>query len=370
MDYNYSSVLPSFFPSTRIQGVAQQVTYENPVTRFPFGDVRGGELFDLQDIIDAVAAHAGVPSPSVPGMVDPAITTASFAAPMVGFPKGFPITLEDVGLGPPVLKTVNQLEFGLDYTFKQRLQIGADLFYIWLDDIQSAGEVVLSAGSQLNLLEISNILERQVPAGPERDALIASLYTVPANPTTNPLFDGVPGFGVVLSDRAQQFDYSYDLGFPTYGNSNVNYYGADISATYYISPVLSVFGNYSYLSRTVWKATDLNETNPEYSYYLNSSPDRFNFGISFYPGDGIYGSIAMNYQSEYESRQGNGKFFTGMNEARSLFDLQVGYRFGTTNKMLFDLGISVNNLFDKKYSHFINLAQLRRYAAMTVKVSL
>ncbi|GJM27478.1 MAG: hypothetical protein DHS20C17_01130 [Cyclobacteriaceae bacterium] len=370
MDYNYSSVLPPFYPSTRIQGLAQNVTYNSPVTRFPFGDVPGGELFNLQEIIDVAAEHAGVPSPTVSGQVDPAITTASFAAPMVGFPTGFPITLEETVLGPPVLETANQVELVLDYSFKQRLQISAALFHIWVDNVQSTGEVVLSAGSQLNLLEIRTILEQRVPAGPERDALIASLYSVPPNPTDNPTFDGVPGFGVVMSDRAQEFNYSYDLGFPTYENINLKYYGAEISATYFVTPFFSVFGNYSYFSQTVWKASDFDETNPKYFYYLNSPPNRFNFGINFYPQEGIYGAIAMNYQSSFESRQGDGRFFTGVNEARSLFDLQLGYRFAMTNNLLFDLGVSINNLFDHKYSHFINLAQLRRYAALTVKVSL
>ena len=76
---------------------------------------------------------------------------------------------------------------------------------------------VLSAGSQLNLLEISNILEQQVAAGPERNAINhapCTLFHKTLPPT--PLFDGVPGFGVVMSDRAQQFDYAYDLGIPGY----------------------------------------------------------------------------------------------------------------------------------------------------------
>ena len=368
-DYNLSSVLPSFYPATRVQGFAQEVSFNHPVTRFSFGDVAGGELFDLQDIIDAAAAHAGVPAPVVSGTIDPAITTASYAAPMVGFPTGFPITIDQQVTGPFELSYVNQIELGFSHTLKQKLQINTALYHSWIEHIPYSSQSVLSAGSQLNLLEISNILEQQVPSGPERDAIITALYSVPANPE-DPDYQGVPGFGVVMSDRAQRYQYTYDLGVPGYNSKNVSYYGADISATYHINAELSVFGNYAYLSQTEWTARDLEETNPDYGFYLNSAPDRMNVGINYYPNVGIYGSVALNYQSAYESRQGDGTFFSGPNEARSIVDLQLGYRFGMFDGILFDAAFSVNNLFDEKYSHFRNLGQLSRFGALSLKVSL
>ena len=369
MDYNLSSVLPSFYPATRVQGLAQEVSFNAPVTRFAFGDVVGGELFDLQDIIDAAAAYAGVSSPVVSGTIDPAITTASYAAPLVGLPIALPITLDQQVTRPYKLSYVNQIELGFNHTLKQKLQITAALYHLWMERIPYSRQSVLSAGSQLNLLKISNILEQQVPAGPERDAIITALYSVPANPD-DPDYQGVPGFGVVMSDRPQQYSYTYELGTPGFNGMQVSYYRADITATYYINPALSVFGNYAYLSQTEWTASDLEETNPDYGFYLNTPPDRLNIGINYYPDMGVYGSVAMNYQSAYESQLGDGMFFSGLNEARTLVDLKLGYRFTMFDGILFDAGLSINNLLDEKYSHFRNLGQLRRFGALVLKVSL
>jgi len=370
LDFNFSQVLPPFFPGTHIVGVAQPVTYDNPVTRFAFGDVQGGESLDLQDIVDALAADAGVSAPTVSGIVDPTLTTASFVGPEVGISTGIPISLDEAGLNPPTLKTVNQVEFGFNTTLQQKIQFGLDIYHIWVENIQPTGEVPLTAGSQLDVAAVQTLIEQQIPAGPDRDALITSLNSVPANPTPNPGFDGTPGFGAVMSDRAQQFNYVYDLGFPTYGNENVTYFGTEFSATYAFSTDLSVFGNYTYVSQTFWSAADLGESNPEYAYYLNTPPNRVNLGVNYYPYVGFYGSFAMNYQSGYEGRQGDGRFFTGYNEARSIFDTQIGYRLSTSKNVRFDLALSVNNVFDKEYSHFIHLGQLRRWASVTLKVSL
>jgi hypothetical protein len=305
----------------------------------------------------------------VSGSIDPAITTASYAAPMVGFPIAFPITIDQQVTRPFELSYVNQIELGFNHTLKQKLQINTALYHLWIEHIPYSRQSVLSAGSQLNLLEISNILEQQVPAGPERDAIITALYSVPANPE-DPDYRGIPGFGVVMSDRAQQYSYTYDLGAPGFNSKNVSYYGADITATYFINPELSVFGNYAYLSQTEWTASDLEETNPNYGFYLNAPPDRLNIGINYYPDMGIYGSVAMNFQSAYQSRLGDGIFFSGLNEARTLVDLKLGYRFTMFDGILFDMGLSINNLLDEKYSHFRNLGQLRRFGALSLKVCL
>ncbi len=243
LDFNFSSLLPPFFPASRIEGVAQPVTYTHPVTRFAFGDVPGGENYSLQDIVNALAGKAGVVAPTVSGTVVPSLTAANFAAPEVGFSTGVPITLDEAGLHPPTLRTVNQVELGLSTAIFQKLQINLDLYNMWIENIQPTGEVPLSAGAQLDVNAIQKLIEQQVPAGPVRDTLIATLMSVPFNPTPNPAFNGTPGYGVVMSDRAQKYGYVFDMGFPTYGNKNVNLIGADLSLTYLLTHDLSVYGN-------------------------------------------------------------------------------------------------------------------------------
>ena len=370
LDFNFSSILPPFFPSSRIVGVGQPVTYNNPVTRFAFGDVVGGESFQLQDIVDALALHAGVSSPNVSGTVTPNLTTAFFASPGVGFSTGIPISLDEAGLTPPTLRTVNQLEIGYSATVLDKLKINIDVYNTWIENIQPTGEVPLTAGSQLDVASVQNQIEQQVPAGPQRDALIESLNSVPFNPTPIPAFNGTPGYGAVRSDRAQELGYVFEIGFPTYGNRNVNYFGTELSATYLINNDISLFANYSFLSQTVWTAEDLEEKNPDYAYYLNSAPSRINLGLNFYPTEGFYGSFTMNYQSEYEGRQGDGRFFTGINEARSIFDLRLGYQLNTPGQTHIDLSLSIQNVFDKKYSHFVHLPELRRWTSVALKVAL
>jgi len=77
---------------------------------------------------------------------------------------------------------------------------------------------------------------------------------------------------------------------------------------------------------------------------------------------------AGNYASEYEGKQGDGRIFTGINPARTIYDLSLGYRLKISKAKL-DLGVNVNNLFDTKYKHFSHLPVVRRLALVSLKAS-
>ncbi|SIS43301.1 TonB-dependent Receptor Plug Domain [Zobellia uliginosa] len=362
--------VPSTFPETHIAGVGTPVTYNNPVTKFAFGNVTGAGTYQFQDIVNALATNAGITAPSVSGTIDSQLTSSVFSGPGaagVGASTGPISNINQAGQPKVSLKTVNQFEIGYSTVLEEKLKINVDLYYSISENFQPAGSIPISPGSQLNLANVQAQIEAQVPAGNDRDALLNALYSQLGTPSNS----SAPGYGLVISDLAQANGWEFDAGFPTFGNESAKYIGADIGLTYYITPKLIGSTNYSYVSKNIWTPEDLGETNQNYQFYLNSPTSRVNLGLRYGGEKGFYGSISMNYASEYEGKQGDGRVFTGVNPARTIVDSRIGYKTLMFNeKAKVDFGLSVQNLFDEKYSHFVNLPELRRFAMFNVRVGL
>lgn len=353
------------FPETHVVGVNQEVSFNDPVTQFAFGQVAGGDEYQLADIINALATSAGVSvdASAVSGTVVPALTSAAFTGPGIGIPVGSIPSLDAAGSGAATLREVSQIELGYTGIVNQKLAITADVYYNLTNNLQPAGNIPLSAGSQLDVEALSSQISAALPNTDQAtiDALNTALAT-----GAGPAAPG--GWGLIVSDIAQQNGYLFNNGFPTFGEETVGYLGLDVGATYYFTPELSGFANVSYVSKNVWTAEELGEANPNFQFFLNIPSTRANFGISYLASEGFYGRFAGNYQAEFEGKQGDGRLFTGTNEARAIFDLSAGYRMEVGGTKL-DLGLNVNNVFNTEYKFFVHLPVIKRIASLTLKAS-
>ncbi len=362
---DFTIPIPAALPESHVVGVASPVTFNNPVTKFAFGEIPGGEQFQLADIIGALAAQAGVAVDvsGVSGTVTSDITAATFVAPLIGAPVGSLSGLSATGQGEATLRFVNQFEVGYSGIVNEKFAIQADFYYNVVQNLQPAGLIPLSPGAQLNTAELAGQIAAALPNADQ--ATIAALVT-----TLNTSAPGPPraGWGLVISDRAQEVGYLFDTGFPTFGNENVKYFGVDVGGTYYFTPKLSGYVNLSYVSKNVWSAEELGEENPNFEFFLNTPSTRGNFGLSYLQKEGFYGSVAANFSGEFEGKQGDGRIYYWNEPSRTILDLSLGYRLkaGTTN---LDLGVSVNNVFDKEYQYFEHLPIIRRLALVTLKAS-
>jgi len=357
--------LPPALPRTHAIGVGTPVTYNNPETRFAFGTVDGGNSYELADIIAALATNAGVnvDVSGVSGSVTPGFRSATFQAPLIGRPIGPINSLNDVGSGEPELRAVNTLEFGFTTVLNSKLKITADAYYSVTQNIQPQGIVPLSAGAQLDFAAVSaqiNTALSGTVAQPIIDQLTTALGTSAPGPPR-------PGYGLIVSDIAQARGYLVDVGFPTYGNEDVKYFGLDLGLNYSFTNDFTVFGNYSYVSENIWTPEDLGETNPSYEFFLNTPNNRFNFGINYLPAEKFYGTFGLNHLSEFDGKMGDGRIFTGTNKARTFSNMSLGYRFKTKKENKLDLGLSINNLFDAEFEQFVNLPTIRRTFLFTLK---
>lgn len=86
-------------------------------------------------------------------------------------------------------------------------------------------------------------------------------------------------------------------------------------------------------------------------------------GINYFPqNDGFYGGLHYLYDEEYMSTNG---IYSGLAQSRSIFDLNVGYKFDNGLK----LSLNASNLFNNKYQAFPRLPQIGRLAVINLTYS-
>lgn len=186
----------------------------------------------------------------------------------------------------------------------------------------------------------------------------------------------------------------------TYVNfGEVNTYGADLGLTYFFSPKLSAYFNYSYFD---WSVDENNEDNDftkdgkinDLDILVNAPHNKFNMGID-YRGDKFFGSIfgrwvqAYNYFSSFQiasetltDENGQPLLYRGkpiIENARSAdtfnygplgdfftIDLSVGYK---VNEKV-TLSAAASNLFNQELREFTATAPTRGLYTLQVQVNL
>lgn len=186
----------------------------------------------------------------------------------------------------------------------------------------------------------------------------------------------------------------------TYVNfGEVNTYGADLGLTYFFSPKLSAYFNYSYFDWAVDEENsdndfDKNGTVNDLDILVNAPNNKFNLGLD-YRGDKFFGSIfgrwvqAYNYFSSFQiasetltDNNGQPLLYRGkpiIENARSndtfnygplgdffTVDLSFGYRFN--DKVT--LSAAASNLFNQELREFTATAPTRGLYTLQLQVNL
>ena len=91
---------------------------------------------------------------------------------------------------------------------------------------------------------------------------------------------GTP-LGIVNSDQSSQRG-GINLGYKNFGD--IEFYGADVSTEYAATDNLSLFANYSWLSKNWFEKSDLGEGDTgTRQYSLNTPKHRVKAGLTYYP---------------------------------------------------------------------------------------
>ena len=163
---------------------------------------------------------------------------------------------------------------------------------------------------------------------------------------------GLNTLGVLSSDNSPNDVGTYDFAYLNF--EELDYFGIDFGLEYYVNNALSVFGNVSWLSQSLWEDLPLVESEISRPLSLNMPDTRIKAGISYTPNEGFFGNISARITSDWESV--NGLSFSGPVDGFTIIDAGAGYRFGP------NLQVSVNatNLFDTKYRAIFGAPDIRR----------
>ena len=262
-------------------------------------------------------------------------------------------TLVGYGTSPAALPATNTFEIGYKGTIGDNLAVQIDIYNNRIEDFESNATPITpfiqapSLAADLGALATS--------AGLDGAAVTAAVNGTPYGNGGN--------IGWAESDWSQSRPMGgpqINFGFLNFGEAS--YWGYDLGLEYYIDPELSIFGNFSGLSKNQFSLEDLGERADSGfpPQFLNTPKSRIRMGVNYLQPSGLFGSVAYSYNSEFDSVVG---IFRGTVEARNLVDLTVGYKMDNGLKAT----LAISNLFNNKYSYFPRLPQITRVATLNLQ---
>ncbi len=288
----------------------------------------------------------------------------------------------------PTTSITNTYEVGYKGLFNDKLSVTADVYYIertGFSDFTQIGPLVTLQGANvptdlgaqvqaditpflIGLLVQSGLDEPTATAVAGQIApSIGAAYTAggqgfvdgvnAATPDGNgaALFLGSI-FGAVESDQMPQGDgiVHVPAGYRIFPDANMSYWGTDIGLEYYINNDFSAWVNFSYVSETEFKGSDLGvEDDSPLSVYLNAPKKKYRVGVNYLPDSGFRGSLSFQHDDSFFASVGQ---FTGDTDEKNLIDASVGYNFG--NGLAID--VAGTNVFDNEYRAFPNMPKIGR----------
>jgi outer membrane receptor protein involved in Fe transport len=149
------------------------------------------------------------------------------------------------------------------------------------------------------------------------------------------------------------------LGYKNYGK--VNYWGFEGGLKWRATDNLTLYGNYSTVSQTVFEKDDLGSETETGSYHLNHSKHRVKAGFAFDNGRKWNMGVGYKYDGGFEASMGN--FYSGTVESRNIVDANLGYDINAKTK----LSMNIVNLMDEAYSMLPNMPTLGRQVMFSLK---
>jgi len=367
-----------------LYGNKNQQTFasNNPVTWFvpglPESGGLGMEMGTAYAFITGAIAQqiaAGNPAlqglaPLMPALSDPATIAAFAAATGNALTPGVPVDLN----GNPMnienaattqLRSDNTFEIGYKGILNDKWSISADLFNITranFTQLQQISPLVvlpnLATDLQTNLTPfltqafIQQGMDPQTAAGTA--AVVAGAYAqVATAAASGPL-------GTIETEQMPEDGVPHvAYGYRTYGE--VNFWGADLGLTYYMSPQFSMFLNYSWLSQTEFMGEDLGEdATSNNRYNLNVPANKVRLGFNYSDKSGAFANFALRYNEGFESTLG---LYSGDVEQRMLMDAGIGYRMDNGVTMI----LNGTNITDNEYRTFPSFPKIGRRMMFTVR---
>ncbi len=262
-------------------------------------------------------------------------------------------TLSGYGTSPAELPATNTFEIGYKGAIGNKLSVQVDIYNNRIQNFESNATPITPFVQAPNLG--ADLAAAAASAGLDAAAVEAAVSMTPLGNGGN--------IGWAESNWSQtrpEGGPQINFGFLNFGEAS--YWGYDLGLEYYINPTLSVFGNYSGLSQNEFTLEDLGEAADSGfpPQFLNTPKSRVRLGLNYLQPTGLFGSIAMSYNSEYNAVVG---IYRGVVDARSLVDLTVGYAMENGLKAT----LSISNLLDNKYSYFPRLPQVTRVATLNLQ---
>ncbi|NNJ89488.1 MAG: TonB-dependent receptor, partial [Eudoraea sp.] len=211
-------------------------------------------------------------------------------------------TSEPVTRSPLTLSESDMFEFGYKGIIKGRWALNADLYYIRRKNILSAALPIApfliypTAGNDLGASVIANTdpdVLAQYGFTPESLAGIYSnsieAFTLDEN--------GVPtALGLLKSDNSPPGVGTYDFAYLNF--DKVDYWGIDLGIEYFVNDDLSLFGNLTWLSKTLWQELSIANSDLTAPLSLNTPDKRVKLGVNYYPQKGFYYNAALRFTSD------------------------------------------------------------------------
>jgi iron complex outermembrane receptor protein len=191
--------------------------------------------------------------------------------------------------------------------------------------------------------------------GPYYATLLSNSYTAVGN--------GLAARGAVATIQTDQAPDNGEpnvmMGYVNYGK--VNYWGFESSLKWRASDNLTLYGNYSTVSQTVFKQDDLGSLLETGSWALNHAARRFKAGFSYDNGRKWNIGVGYKYDGGYDVLAGS--LFSGHVKPRNVVDTNLGYDINVKTK----LSMNIANLMDEQYSMFPNMPQIGRQVMFSLK---
>ncbi len=313
------------------------------ITAVLAGEIEGGnpELLPLASLLPILG------SPDFMGAI------ASAGAFSAGVPVDVNGNIMEIA-GTPVssLREESTYEIGYNGTLNNKLGISVDVYRVNKKNFSGLRQisplvVLPTLGEDINAVLVPTLAGTLIAFG-EDPAIaqgtaeaVAAAYLGITNSIT--YTDGAPGpLGIVETDQVPEDGLPHvAYGYRNFGD--LTYYGVDLGVNYYATNAIRIFGNYSWVNENSFTAEDLGENATSTDRYdLNQAQHKIRLGANYEPAYGIQVGLSFMHNSEFESTLG---LYNGTVEARSLVDMNVGYKF---RKNLF-VSLSVDNVFNTKY---------------------
>jgi len=192
------------------------------------------------------------------------------------------------------------------------------------------------------------------------DALLNTASPAFGGATLNQVLNALPFHATTQTDQVPANGVTHlAAGYRTFGPRS--YFGSDLGLEYYAASDVTLFGNYSWVSKNEFLQDVIGapEGSAPLPTNLNAPKNKFRLGARLTPDYGVQAQLAFQHDGEFQANAGD---FSGTAEARNLVDASVGYKFDNGLR----IGLTANNLFDTQYRYYPNMPVIGRRMLATL----